>query len=584
MSKIIFIYRKNKYEMTLDNKNPNVNIFNEYSKKIDGKMNALLFLYKGKNISLMDSKMIINKFKSIKNIIISVYNSNINYKIDNINENSLCPDCKNLTFFNFNNKNIISNCKNKHINKCKYEYTSITEFMNSQIIDEKDIECNICNNNKYLYGNNFYICSCHKKLCQLCINKHEKNDKHNLIYFNKRYSICNNHHIEFISYCSICNLNLCEKCEKKHEKHRNKIILYKKEIPNEMKMNEIKKEIDLIKLNINQYKKEINEHKNLFNYFIKYLIEDIDNYIKLYDKILSLSDNLKNYQSIKNILNYKNISLNKDINIFLNENIKNKMKYLLNKLSEYINEISLTYNINNNKIKFFDEKFIENNKDNFILLVNNKIMDIFESYNIEKEMKDKYIKLKLIQKNKVFNLSYMFSDCESLSSIENMSKLDTNSLNNISHMFSNCKSLSSIDDISKWNTNNIIDMSYLFSNCILLSSLPDISKWNTSNNNNMSHIFYNCKSLLSLPDLSRWKTNNVNNISYMFYNCKLLSSLPDISNWNTNNIKDLNNISPLPDISNSNTNNMSYMFYNCRSLSSLPDISNWNTNNIKDMS
>ena len=30
-------------------------------------------------------------------------------------------------------------------------------------------------------------------------------------------------------------------------------------------------------------------------------------------------------------------------------------------------------------------------------------MDIFESYNIEKEIKDKYIKLKLIQKNKVFN-------------------------------------------------------------------------------------------------------------------------------------------------------------------------------------
>ena len=31
-------------------------------------------------------------------------------------------------------------------------------------------------------------------------------------------------------------------------------------------------------------------------------------------------------------------------------------------------------------------------------------------------------------------------------------------------------------DLSKWNTNNVKDMSYLFYNCSSLSSLPDISK------------------------------------------------------------------------------------------------------------
>ena len=61
--------------------------------------------------------------------------------------------------------------------------------MKNQIIDEEEIKCSVCNNNKYLYGNNFYICSCKEKLCQFCINKHEKNDKHNLILFNNRYII-----------------------------------------------------------------------------------------------------------------------------------------------------------------------------------------------------------------------------------------------------------------------------------------------------------------------------------------------------------------------------------------------------------
>ena len=118
-------------------------------KKIDRKMNDLLFLYKGKNISLMNSHIIINTFKSNKNIKISVYNLNINNKIDNIHENIICPDCKNLTFLNFSDNNI-NCCKNKHKNEYLNEYTSITEFMNNQIIDEKNIKCNIGNNNKYL--------------------------------------------------------------------------------------------------------------------------------------------------------------------------------------------------------------------------------------------------------------------------------------------------------------------------------------------------------------------------------------------------------------------------------------------------
>ena len=43
-------------------------------------------------------------------------------------------------------------------------------------------------------------------------------------------------------------------------------------------------------------------------------------------------------------------------------------------------------------------------------------------------------------------------------------------------------------------------MSFMFSNCSSLSSLPDISKWNTKNVNYMSDMFYNCNPFLKIPD------------------------------------------------------------------------------------
>ena len=75
---------------------------------------------------------------------------------------------------------------------------------------------------------------------------------------------------------------------------------------------------------------------------------------KEFIKSFKVLDNLNNYQNIKNILSYKNININKDINLLLNEDIKNKMKYLMNKLSENIVQIYLKYNINkeNKTIKY----------------------------------------------------------------------------------------------------------------------------------------------------------------------------------------------------------------------------------------
>ena len=139
--------------------------------------------------------------------------------------------------------------------------------------------------------------------------------------------------------------------------------------------------------------------------------------------------------------------------------------------------------------------------------------------------------------------------------------VDTSNVTNMSSMFGNCESLTSLD-LSGWNTSNVTNMEYMFNDCSALTSL-DVSGWNTSNVTNMGGMFNNCESLTSL-DLSGWDTSKVTNMNYMFYNCKSLTSL-DLSGWDNRNVTIMN-----------------YMFYNCKSLTSL-DLSGWDTSNVTNM-
>ena len=95
---------------------------------------------------------------------------------------------------------------------------------------------------------------------------HVKNKEHNLLYFNKIYSNCNKHLIEFASYCSLCNINLCKNCEKEHYNHKNKIILYKKEILDDKRRKEIEKETKSNITKVNEYKNEIDQINDSFQF------------------------------------------------------------------------------------------------------------------------------------------------------------------------------------------------------------------------------------------------------------------------------------------------------------------------------
>ena len=271
----------------------------------------------------------------------------------------------------------------------------------------------------------------------------------------------------------------------------------------------------------------------------------------------------------------------------------NKIENKIKDINKNLNELTIIYKIDKNdkRIKLFGEKFIENNKNNCKIIIDNKEEEIIEYININEEMKKRdKLEIKLKEIKTITNMSYMFGDewpncCDKLISLPDISQWDTKNVTNMSYMFYYCNSLSSIPDISNWDTQNVTNMNDMFECCDNLISLPDISKWDTKNVTNMSCMFYNCNSLSSLPDISKWDTQNVKDMSSMNESCDKLISLPDISNWNTKNVTNMssmfsgcNSLSSIPDISNwdtQNVTNMSYMFYDCKSLSSLPDISKW---------
>ena len=69
-------------------------------------------------------------------------------------------------------------------------------------------------------------------------------------------------------------------------------------------------------------------------------------------------------------------------------------------------------------------------------------------------------------------------------------------------------------------------MSNIFKGCESLTSLPDISNLNTINVKDMNGMFLGCNSLLPLPNLSNWKISKVKNMNNMVLECKS-SKLPN---------------------------------------------------------
>jgi len=170
-----------------------------------------------------------------------------------------------------------------------------------------------------------------------------------------------------------------------------------------------------------------------------------------------------------------------------NENIKD----IYPNLSNYMNnEIDIIYKYDKNmkKIKLFGKNFVENNKNNCILIIDDNLKELCEDYEIKE---NKNIIVKLIEKNEITDMKYMFYECVSLLSIVNFSKWKTKNINNISYMFYGCSSLNDLPDISTLITDKVNDISYMFFGYTSLKYLPDINKWNLEKIQNKENILAN---------------------------------------------------------------------------------------------
>ena len=640
---LIIYYNGYDYLKSIDKNDLLIDVLKKFMKDYKIDKRGRFFISNGKKISFRYlEKRKIQAQAYIGKKIFAFNLTKIKNKKDWKLENILCPECKNLAFINYNDESITLDCK-----KCnKKTNYSLNEFMDIQF-EISNLRCEECKSiNNFNANNESYICSnCNKKLCFNCHLRHKKID-HNVINYKNNFEYCINHSIVFECYCNACNCNYCPKEETIHKSH-NKVFIKEKRQKDKF-VKELRKNIIDFNDKIRNYKNELKILQDLFDRMMVNMLNNLDNHIKLNDYIYNATENLSNYQKIKNIEGFLFKKFFKDITNFTNLEIKNKFLNLIERFySKNIpyGQIELSYTPKSNKkIEFFSEQFVDRNKGNCYLIIKDKILDLCQFYEYKKKSTENF-KINLIANRPILDMEKMFYECNSLKSfvsynldtskvrnmsnmfcrclslisvkgikdisnvtnlksmflecgrltcINNISNWDISKVKDISYMFYKCSKLSNISEYLLWDTSNVTNMSNLFNGCLELLELPDISSWDTSNVSDMNHIFSSCRKVKSFPDISKWKLSKLTNMSSMFEGCVSLVELNDISHWDTSNVEDMSgflngceSLEHIPDISNWNTSkviDMKEMFFNCRVLQELPNISNWDISKVKDIS
>ena len=290
----------------------------------------------------------------------------------------------------------------------------------------------------------------------------------------------------------------------------------------------------LIKINeINSLIKEKNNINNpikTFRIFNEYSLNKIidlsidDTSTIIFSKLKILENYIKKTKENKfsdNKINDNNLYKLK----IPNQNGKNKLSNeikdsKINEINESKKEINLIYYTQKEDIyNIFGEKFVENNKKNIELIIN----DENKTHLIDKALLKKGENIiKLIIINKINNLSYMFYNCSTLKSVKELKYLDTRDIVNTSYMFFKCSLLKNISALKNWDMSNCHDLSNMFSFCENLIDIKPLENWNVSNSFNFSGMFNGCSLLKDLKPLQKWNISNSTNFSSIF---RLPSSL-----------------------------------------------------------
>ena len=271
-----------------------------------------------------------------------------------------------------------------------------------------------------------------------------------------------------------------------------------------------------LELDENEIYKENKEYKSI--YIIHLYNEEIS---VSYDIMNEMIDNKEAYNPILSLKEFKIIG------IYNYKNINYNIKYLIDKFNNYKDEINIIYKTDEEGYEnIFGDKFVENNKNNIELIINGNKNELISKYKLKKIVNN----IKIIIKNKIKNLEYMFYKCKLLKNIKESKYLDTKDINNFSYMFSECSALIDIKGLKNWNVSNGTDFSFMFKKCSALTNKKEVKNWNVSNGTDFSHMLSECSSLLDLKELEHWNVSNGNNFSYMFSECSKLPNIKELKN------------------------------------------------------
>lgn len=185
----------------------------------------------------------------------------------------------------------------------------------------------------------------------------------------------------------------------------------------------------------------------------------------------------------------------------------------------------------------------------------------------------------------VTDLSFMFTDCDSLTKIVFDPDFDTSEVTDMSNMFDSTGSLEELD-LSKFDTSSVTTMNGMFTNSGLVEL--DLSSFNTENVENMAEMFAGCANLNSLLFGNNFNTANVSKMDKMFQNLESLTEI-DLSIFDTENVESMSymfagasklEILNLSNFDTSSVTNMKSMFANCSSLTKIYVSACWNTKGV----
>lgn len=131
--------------------------------------------------------------------------------------------------------------------------------------------------------------------------------------------------------------------------------------------------------------------------------------------------------------------------------------------------IILQYLKSRKTMQILDKNFINNNKINSRIVINNKMNNIKEALE-KKEIENKEMKIKLLLFGYIKKIDLMFKGNRLLKSVK-ISKLKTKHIQSFENLFNGCSSLESLYGIEHLDLTNVTSIKGAFYGCKKLSKI-----------------------------------------------------------------------------------------------------------------